>query len=259
MANLGHRSLWRRSLASVGAITAIALLVLAVYTATRPAAVVDDAAASVRVGVNTGDPVQVYVSRSNAATHDAAQNSTAAGAPMRYALVSLTDYLTPQAFTARLAGTKVVRVFMATHTPRPPAEVFYANVDKVPDDIVTAMMTVAMEKKIDYADAARALQILDHANGKTPDDAVVHDTYEQAQRADAAEEKAFRSRCACVFAAVVHGSVEQLANLVSRSGVRVVDLVPMTPRIDSDVFSPLLPDQRQVARPPRLVDVAGGY
>ncbi|HKE64996.1 MAG TPA: hypothetical protein VKB59_10165 [Micromonosporaceae bacterium] len=258
MANLGHRSIWRGSIASVGAIAAVGLLVLAVYTATRPAAVDDDAAVPVRVGVNTGDSVKTYISRSNAATHDAAQSSNAAGAPTRYALVSLTDYLTPQAFTARLAGTKVVRVFMASHAPSPPAEVFYASVDKVPDDIVAAMMTVAMEKKIDYADAARALQILDHANGKTPDDAAVHDSYEQAQKADAAEEKAFRSQCACVFAAVVHGSVAQLATLVSRPGVRVVDLAPMTGRPDQDVFSPLLPDQRLVAKPPRIVDVAAG-
>jgi hypothetical protein len=257
IANFGHRSLWRRSVASVGAITAVGLLVLAVYTATRPAAV-DDAAVSVPVGVHTGESVKTYVSNSNAATLAAADDAIGAQVPMRYALVSMKDYLTPQAFTARLAGTKVVGVFMGVRAGGPPAEVIFAKVDAVPSDIVAAMMRAAAEKKIDVAITARALELLDRATSKTPDDDAVRMGYQRAQRVDKAEEKEFLSQCACVFAAVVHGSVAQLATLVSRPGVRVVDLAPMTGRPDQDVFSPLLPDQTLVAKPPRIVDVAAG-
>ena len=66
----------------------------------------------------------------------------------------------------------------------------------------------------------------------------------------AAEATAYRAGCACVYAAVVRGDAGGAARRRGPAGVRAVDPAPEVYRLDRTVFTPPLPEQRDVVRPP---------
>jgi hypothetical protein len=67
--------------------------------------------------------------------------------------------------------------------------------------------------------------------------------YETAARTAGAEAAAYRSGCACVFAAVVRGAPAALQLVATRPGVRAVDPAPEVQRLDRAEFRPPLPEQ----------------
>jgi hypothetical protein len=62
-----------------------------------------------------------------------------------------------------------------------------------------------------------------------------------------ASEHAWRSLCACVFAAVVYGTAADLVAASARTEVRVVDAVPSLRRLDRAIFRPPLPEETATA------------
>ncbi|HEY7176767.1 MAG TPA: hypothetical protein VH442_17790 [Micromonosporaceae bacterium] len=256
IANLGRRPVLRRSIASIVAIGSIALLVLAVYTATRPTASDGAGPPGVLVGVRAGDSVGAYVKSRNDALAAAATERPPAGGPVdRYALVSLSADLTPKQFAAEFRRLKVVRVFMHAGGSY---DVVQADVAADETDIESVMQRVARQRRTDANDLTRLLTLLKEGGALTPDETAVQSRYTDEQEADQMEiaKYGYPSSCRCVFAAIVHAPIADLERLQSSGHVRVVDVVPMATGFDSDHFSPLPPGQKNsdIAAPPPLVD-----
>lgn len=68
--------------------------------------------------------------------------------------------------------------------------------------------------------------------------------------APAAGDGTYRTGCACLYAAVVRAEPVAPRGVAARPEVRAVDPAPEVSRLDRTVFTPLLPEQREVARPP---------
>jgi hypothetical protein len=245
LTGLGRGALWRRIVATVGAVTCVALMVLAVYTATRRSDT-PVAPSPAYVGVRSGQSIPEYVKSAKKALGDA--GVSVADANGRYALVSLTDYLTPAQLAAALAGMRVAMVFLRVDDPAVHADTIEAAVTVVPDDVLAAMQRryVALRKEI--GDLRLKIRMLPAGSN---DGVALRAKYMREINAGNGEssEYAAPARCACAFAAVVFGSVADLQRIDDRRDVRVVDLIPAGPALDRDRFSPPLPEQKGIAHP----------
>ncbi|MEH0842413.1 hypothetical protein V6U81_08485 [Micromonospora sp. CPCC 205711] len=192
-----------------------------------------------RVGVATGDPIPGYLRA--AASELAALPAT--GTPSgTYALVSFDAYLPPGGLPAVLAGAPVAEVVARVPLPDRQTEVVHLAAQRLPQDVVAGMAAVADRKDREAAD-----QRTRAAGSADPELRRGYDTGAQVAAAEAA---AYRRGCDCVYAAVVRAVPAVLRELAGRSGVRVVDPAPEVGRLDRTVFTPPLPDQRDVVRPP---------
>jgi len=256
LTNVGRRALLRRVVASVIAITCVALLVLAVFVATRPSSHRTTVVQGVAVGVREGDSISAYKAKAQVELHAAVQLAKRGGDPTeRYALVSFADYYRPDEVAALLGGVRAAQVFMRVRSAGVRAPIVWADVDSIPDDIVKAMRAEAGDKLRDVADLDRMGVLASQVSDNQADQDAVREQYKQQRRVANAEAAAYQSQslCRCVFAVVVHASVGQLDVLNGRDGVRVVDLVPVTTNLDHDTFMPPVPDQKGNADPPPMV------
>lgn len=199
----------------------------------------------VRVGVAEGDLIPDYL-RANETELAALGTVTPATEPTAlYALVSFADYLTPDELAAVLAGIPVSEAVARVPLPDAQTEIVRIPATHLPQDVTAGMARIAGRKDRearDYRDKSAKL---------TPaDDPQLHALYGSGARIAAAEAAAYRSGCACVYAAVVRAVPAELDRLARRPGVRTVDPAPEVRRLDRAVFLPPLPEQEQVARPP---------
>jgi len=255
LTNVGRRALLRRVVASVIAITCVALLVLAVFVATRPSSHRNVATPGVAVGVRDGESISAYKASARAELQAAVPLAKRGGDPTeRYALVSFTNYRSPNDLATLLHGTRAAQVFMRVPPSKgvnPP--IVWADVDSVPDDIVKAMRAEADDKRRDVADLDRMGVLASQVSDNQADEDAVRAQYAQQRRLASAEVTKYETMCACVFAVVVHASVLDLDRLSNRPGVRTVDLVPVTTNLDHDTFMPPVPEQTGNADPPPMV------
>ncbi|RZU77193.1 hypothetical protein EV384_5908 [Micromonospora kangleipakensis] len=239
----------RRGLSTARVLTWVALLcavavLLAAARAGQREPVGDRTVGEVtRVGVAAGDPVPAYL---RAAADELARLTDPTGpAPGTYALVSFSAYLTPQRVAATLGPTPVSAVVARVPLPGRQTEIVRIAALRVPQDVVAGMAEVAARKDGEAADyRARA------AAPAASADAELHRLYDTGARVAAEEAAAYRSACACVYAAVIRATSVALRGLAVRPGVRAVDPAPEVSRLDRTVFTPPLPEQRDVARPP---------
>ncbi|MFE9690015.1 hypothetical protein [Micromonospora sp. NPDC005806] len=207
-----------------------------------------------RVGVADGDRIPDYLRA--ASTELTALATPASPGPGDYALVSFAAYLTPAQAATALGATPVSGVVARVPLPGRQTEIVRIAAMRVPDDVVAGMAEVAARKDREAADyRARA------AAPAASADPELHRVYVTGAAVAAREAAAYRAGCACVYAAVVRDTPAALRALAGRSGVRVVDPAPEMVRLDRTVFSPPLPEQRDVARPPAdtaLADPTGG-
>ncbi|SCG63431.1 hypothetical protein [Micromonospora inositola] len=203
-----------------------------------------------RVGVAAGDPVPAYL---RAAADELARLTDATGpASGTYALVSFSAYLTPQRVAATLGGAPVSAAVARVPLPGWQTEIVRIAALRVPEDLVAGMAEVAARKDGEAADyRARA------AAPAASADAELRRLYDTGARVSAEEAAAYRSGCACVYAAVIRATSDALRGLAARPGVRAVDPAPEVSRLDRTVFTPPLPEQRDVARPPADAGLAG--
>ncbi|MGC5018088.1 hypothetical protein [Micromonospora sp. DT47] len=192
-----------------------------------------------RVGVATGDPIPGYL---RAAAADLAALPLTGSPSGTYALVSFDAYLRPGGLPAVLAGVPVAEVVARVPLPERQTEVVHLAAQRLPQDVVAGMTGVADRKDREAADQRT------RAAGSA--DAELRRTYETGARVAAREAAAYRSGCGCVYAAVVRGGPDALRDLAARPGVRAVDPAPEVTRLERTVFTPPLPDQRDVVRPP---------
>ncbi|GAA5196759.1 hypothetical protein GCM10023322_66480 [Rugosimonospora acidiphila] len=196
-----------------------ALIAVAVVLVHRHGATADpDTGDVVRVGVAQGASIPAYVrsSQSRLSAMPAGQSG--------YALVSLTGYLAPGQLVPVLAGVESFQVYARVPLPNTQTAIEKIPVDRIPDDVIAGMNTVAGERA---AQAART-----------------------GDRVAAAEAASYRQHCACVYAAVVRAPAGTLRQLASRESVRVVDPAPAVTQLDDAVFLPPLPEQKDIAAPP---------
>ncbi|WBB75335.1 hypothetical protein O7602_07405 [Micromonospora sp. WMMD1128] len=217
-----------------------ALVVLVVTVAQRRDRPVGDRTVGevTRVGVAGGASVPAYL-------RTAGDELARLDAPDGYALVSFAAYLTPARVAETLAGTPVSAVLARVPLPGRQTEIVRLAVLRLPDDAVTAMAEVAARKDREAAEyRARAA-----APSATADPGRRRE-YDTGAAVAAGEAAGYRAGCACLYAAVVRGVPAALRALAERPGVRVVDPAPEVTRLDRTVFTPPLPEQRDVARPP---------
>ncbi len=217
---------------------ACALVVLVVAVAQRRDRPVSDRTVGevTRVGVAAGASVPAYL-------RAAGEELAALDAPDAYALVSFAGYLTPARAAAALDGTRVSAVVARVPLPGRQTEIVRIAALRLPQDVVAGMAGVATRKDAEAADyRSRA--------AATTADPELRRVYDSGAEVAAREAEAYRTGCACVYAAVVSAAPEALRALAGRPGVRVVDPAPEVRRLDRTVFTPPLPEQRDVVRPP---------
>lgn len=227
----------------VALLCAAAVLLAAAWTGRREPVVDRTVGEVTRVGVTAGDPIPDYLRA--AAAELAGLADPAPPAPGSYALVSFSAYLTPQRAAGALGGLPVSAVVARVPLPGRQTEIVRIAALRLPGDVVAGMTQVAERKDREAADhRARA------AAPAAAADPELRRVYETGAQVSAAEAAAYRTACACVYAALVRAPAARLRALATRPGVRVVDPAPELVRLDRAVLTPPLPEQRDVARPP---------
>ncbi|MET7470571.1 hypothetical protein ACFYON_00320 [Micromonospora sp. NPDC005686] len=236
-----------RSAALTWLALACALVVLVVAVAQRRDRPVSDRTVGevTRVGVTGGASIPEYL---RAAGDELARLD----APDGYALVSFADYLTPARAAAALDGTRVSAVVARVPLPGRQTEIVRIAALRLPQDVVAGMAGVAGRKDREAADY--------RSRAAATADTELRRVYDSGAEVAVREAAAYRTGCACVYAAVVSAAPDALRALAGRAGVRVVDPAPEVRRLDRTVFTPPLPEQRDVVRPPADTgpDEAGG-
>ncbi|MBM0234931.1 hypothetical protein JNW91_25855, partial [Micromonospora sp. STR1_7] len=211
VARLGDRS-GRSGVLTWAALFSMAAVLGTAVWATDDAPVGDRTVGEVtRVGVADGDSVPGYL-RSAAA--DLAALSTAAPAvgADTYALVTLDAYLPPQRLAEVLGDVPVSTVFGRVPLPGRQTEIVRIPALRVPDDVVAGMAEVAARKDTEAADyRARAAA----TTGDGADERELRVRYADGAEVAAAEAAAYRTGCACVYAAVVRAAPEVLRGVAA--------------------------------------------
>ncbi|MBQ0903287.1 hypothetical protein [Micromonospora sp. U21] len=246
VARLGDRSARSGVLTWAALLSSAAVLGTAVWAA-DDAPVGDRTVGEVtRVGVVDGDSVPGYL-RSAAADLAALPTAAPVTGEETYALVTLDAYLPPQRLAAVLGDVSVSTVFGRVPLPGRQTEIVKFPALRVPDDVVAGMAQVAVRKDTEAADyRARAAAV----SGDGADERELRERYASGADVAAAEAAAYRTGCACVYAAVVRAAPVALRGVATRPDVRAVDPAPEVYRLDRTVFTPPLPEQHDVVRPP---------
>nr|WP_230414734.1 hypothetical protein [Micromonospora tarapacensis] len=198
-----------------------------------------------RVGVVDGDSIPGY-ERTAAADLAALVGSGLLGEGT-YALVSLSRYLTPQSLAALVGDVGVAVVFARVPLPGRQTELVRIPAQRVPEDVTAGMVKLAERKEREAADyRARATAL----GGGGPQERELRQLYRSGAQVAAAEAAAYRAGCACLYGLVVRAAPVELRGVAARPNVRVVDPAPEVHRLERAVFTPPLPEQRDVVRPP---------
>jgi hypothetical protein len=228
-----------RVLTTAALLSCVAVLLAAVWAADdRPTG--DRTVGEVtRVGVADGDSIPGYV-RAAAADLAALPPAAPAAGDGTYALVSLSSYLTPQRAAAVFGDVPLAAVFGRVPLADRQTEIVRIPAQRVPDDVVAARKD---REAADYRARAAAL-----VGGQAERE--LRRVYDSGAEVAAAEAAAYRTGCACLYAAVVRAEPVALRGVAARPEVRAVDPAPEVSRLDRTVFTPPLPEQREVAHPP---------
>ncbi|RKN50770.1 hypothetical protein [Micromonospora endolithica] len=235
-----------RVLPAAAVLSCLAVLATAVW-AGGERAVSDRTVGDVtRVGVAAGDSIPGYL-RTAAADLAALPAVDPATGDGTYALVSFNAYLTAQRAAVVFGDVPVAAVFGRVPLPDRQTEIVRIAAQRLPDDVVTGMAALAARKDreaADYRSRAAAL------GGGDPAERELRQLYVSGAQVATAEAAAYRSGCACVYAAVIRAEPGTLRRLAYRPGVRAVDPAPEVRRLERTVFTPPLPEQEEVASPP---------
>jgi hypothetical protein len=205
------------------------------------------AAAVARVGVVDGQSVPAYVAASRSELAHLVAGDAGLSATPTYALVTLTAYLAPDRLAPTLAGVDVSRVHTRVPLPDQQTAIGQIPVTQVPGDVVAGMVAVAAGKDRE----ARTYQSLSaKLTGDEQEERRLRAVYAGQAQLAATEATAYRSRCSCVYAAVVRGAPAALEGVAGRPDVRAVDPAPEVRQLDRAVFLPPLPEQTGTVRPP---------
>ena len=192
------------------------------------------------VGVTNGELIVNYLAESR--DRLAQLTATAPDRPV-YALVSFTDYLTPNEVTSLVlmavattgadSSGQLTTVYAKARVqvPHRQTTVVTLSANKIPDDLVATMLGTADAKDAEAAQDEAA----NRPGGPDLDGAAL-------ARIEAA---AYRNRCACIFALIVRGVPASLNRLAAQKYTRVVDPAPQVvdPAPNVTAYVPPLPEQ----------------
>ncbi|MER5455837.1 hypothetical protein ABT008_13735 [Micromonospora sp. NPDC002389] len=244
LTRLGHGPTRVPLLGWVAVLSCAAVLTTAVLATNGPPVPDRTVGEVTRVGVSDGDSIPGY---ERTAAADLAALGGASRTDGTYALVSLTEYRTPQSLAAVVGDVGVAVVFGRVPLPDRQTEIVRIPAQRLPEDVTAGMTRLAERKEQEATDyRARAAAL----GGGGPQQRELRELYESGAQVAAAEATAYRSGCACLYALVVRAAPAQLRGVAARPGVRVVDPAPEVRRLERTVFTPPLPEQQDVVRPP---------
>jgi hypothetical protein len=228
---------------AVATVVCVALIVVVAYRSQQHAPADDSVGNVPRVGPVDGQQADAYLNQSR---------SQLAALPVGrtvWALVGFTGYQRPEGITSLLAGYQVDRVLARVPLPDVQTQLVTLVVNTLSSDVPTDMRRVATAKEKAATDAESQAA----AAGTSAELARVDASDAVVERREAA---AYRTLCACLYAAVLRADQAQLRVLSGRPGVRVVDPAPEVTRLDRATFVPLLPEQTEIVGPPGDTAVA---
>lgn len=231
-----------RVMIAVATVSVGALLVGVLWAARPGASPSGDTDDLLQVGVVQGQSIPGYLGASRrelAALTDPA--SPAAGDT--WALVSLDTYVPPERLPSTLAGAAVAQVYVRVPMANAHTQVVRLPVFRLPGDVTAGMLDAALQRDQEQAEY---LQLSRRLQGDGGDVERARGAYSVAAATAAAEAAAYRSGCACAFAAVVRAAPRWLQAIADRPGVRVVDPAPEIRGLDRTEFCPPLPEQSGV-------------
>lgn len=193
----------------------------------------------IRVGVVQGQNVSGYLLSSRRELA-ALTDPSAPAAGDTWALVSLSDYVPPGALTGLLDGAAVAQVYTRVPLPGVHTQVVRIPVYRLSADVMSGMLDAAIQRD---RERAEYLQLGRRLTGDDPNTSRARRAYGSAAGTAAAEADAYRSGCACVFAAVVRAAPAVLQGVADRPGIRAVDPAPEVRALDRTEFRPPLPEQ----------------
>ncbi|MFF2087646.1 hypothetical protein ACFVVM_28045 [Nocardia sp. NPDC058176] len=186
-------------------VLAVVVVVLGIINPRPSMAVATD-----RLGPAPGEQVDDYLSEARASLDGA-------GTEPRWALVSFTEYLTPQQIPAAADGLRISGVIQ--HVP----------IDRVQTPVITVGTPAGDIPALNSADAAAGLLAAQRQlDQRTTDIARI-------------TEARLRAGCACTAGLVVRGTLPELRELAGRPGVRAVQALPADAIAGRFAVAPLLP------------------
>ncbi|MEU5408838.1 hypothetical protein [Nocardia asteroides] len=209
-----HHSPWRTWLAVAAAVVlAVVIVVLGIVNPKPSTGITTD-----RLGPAQGERVEDYLA-------DARTSLAGGDTDRHWALVSFTDYLTPDRIPAAAGGLRISGVIQ--HVP----------IDRVQTPVVTVATPAGDEPARNSADAAAGLLLAQQF--RDPRSAEI-------ARVTAAR---LRANCACTAGMVVRGTLPQLRELATTPGVRAVQALPADAIAGRFAVAPLLPEATGVVAP----------
>jgi hypothetical protein len=223
----------------VSAVAVGALLIGVLWAAQRDGPPAGDTDDVVQVGVVQGQSIPGYL---GAARRELAAltDPSAPAAGDTWALVSLDTYVPPGRLPELLAGAAVAQVYARVPLASARTQVVRIPVYRLPADVTAGMLDAALQRDQEQAEY---LQLSRRLQGDGINVERARRAYGVAAATAAAEAAAYRSGCACAFAAVVRAAPAGLQAIADRPGVRVVDPAPEIRSLDHTEFRPLLPEQ----------------
>lgn len=203
------------------------------------------AATDVVLGPQEGDDIAGYLAEAAARTAALAAQDPE---DRFLALVSLTDYATPQAAAELLSPVQVREVYARAPEAGELAEVFEVTTSADLAPTLTAFYgrTAAAKR----ADAAEFQGLADSIEETSPEETAAKQAYVADAARAAAEAAAFAADCACVFAAVVEGPARALAALADDPRVRGLEPADRSATLAGLQVFPLQPQHQGTVPPP---------
>lgn len=247
---------WRLRLFTVLGLTCCAAMLVTVVWASRgraPETGTESAGPMVHVGVGQGQTIPQYLMSSHEELKVLLGRPNP-GSNETYALVSLRSYLAPDRLTPVLGGVAVAEVYARVPTVEAQTQTQIVRIpaERIPQDVVSGMLIVASRKDAeagDFRTLAAQLRQVDAAEER------LRQNYLGGASVAAHEASAYRSGCACVYAAVVRATPAALDEIAARPEVWAVDPAPEVVRIDQAVFLAPLPEQKGIPRPAQSASV----
>lgn len=186
----------------------VGAVVLLVFAFTAPRAT--SGVATDRLGPAPGEQVAEYLNQARASLDGTDTD-------LHWALLTPTDYLTPQQIPDAANGLRVAGVIQ------------YVPIDRVQTPVITVATPAGDEPAVKSAEAAAGL--------------LAAQQFHDQRSADIARvtEARLRAGCACTAGLIVRGTLPELRELAAQPGVRSVQALPADALAGRFAVSPLLP------------------
>jgi hypothetical protein len=224
---------------AVATASVAALLIGVIWAEQREAPRGGDTGDLVQVGVVQGQSISGYLGEARRELAGLT-NPSAPAAGDTWALVSLDAYVPPERLPAMLSGAAVAQVYARVPLAGVHTQVVRLPIYRLPADVTAGMLEAALQRDQEQAEY---LQLSRRLQGDGVNVERARRAYGVAAATAAAEAAAYRSGCACVFAAVIRAAPAGLQAIADRPGVRVVDPAPEIRSLDHTEFRPPLPEQ----------------